>query len=118
MPISFSVSRATQLQTDNDNDGYIDAGDILRHILTLTNTGDTDATGVVVNDTLVGSTETGLMNISPIAFNDSFSAFGNTLLEVGNATSQTGPQSSFNGNILTNDAGALPGDDFTGFSIS
>ena len=37
------------------------------------------------------------INVSPIAFNDSYTAIGNTLLEVGNATSQTGPQKSIAG---------------------
>jgi VCBS repeat-containing protein len=125
MPVSFTLARSTALITDNDNDGYADASDVLRHFLTIHNTGTSDALNVVLNDLLGGSTETGLMNISPIAFNDVFNAVGNTLLEVGNATAQTGPQTSFAGNLLTNDfgsttvgAGALAGDDVTGFTIS
>ncbi len=96
---------------DQDGDGFVDIGDILRHTLVINNTA-TDATNVVVNDPLNGSTLTGNVNVSPLAFNDSFTAVGNTLLEVGNATMQTGPQSSVAGNILTNDVEFL-GDTFT-----
>ena len=97
MPVSFTVNRSTLLHTDNDNDGFADAGDVLRHTLTLTNNGSVgqDALNVVVNDTLVGSTETGLMNISPIAFDDAFTAVGNTTLRVGGAANiGTGPPRS------------------------
>ncbi len=97
--------------SDQDNDGFVDIGDVLRHTLVINNTV-TDAINVVVNDPLNGSTLTGTVNVSPLAFGDSFTAVGNTLLEVGNATVQTGPQSNVAGNILSNDVDFL-GDNFT-----
>jgi len=126
MPVSFTLNRVTELHTDADNDGYADAGDVLRHILTITNTGDTDATSVLLNDLLGGSTETGLMNISPIAFNDAFTAVGNTALRVGGAANiGSGPSSQVVGNLLANDVGSttvgvgiITGDDVTGFTIT
>ena len=125
MPVSFTVNRSTVLRTDLDGDNVADAGDVLRHTLTFTNTGDTDALNVVVNDLLGGSTETGLMNISPIAFNDAFTAVGNTALRVGGAANiGSGPSSQVAGNLLSNDVGstiigvgALAGDDVTGFTL-
>ena len=125
MPVSFTLNRVTELHTDADSDGYADAGDVLRHILTITNTGDTAATSVVLNDLLGGSTETGLMNISPIAFNDAFTAIGNTALRVGGAANiGSGPSSTVAGNLLANDVGsttvgvgALAADDVTGFTL-
>src|SRR4029077_17514021 len=69
MPVNFTIHRSTALKTDFDNDGYADAADVLRHILTITNNG-TAATNVVLGDLLGGSAETGLVNISPIAFDD------------------------------------------------
>ena len=104
MPIT--ATRTTVLRpiagSDQDSDGLVDFGDVLRHTLVISNTG-TDATSVVVNDPLNGSTLTGSVNVSPLAFNDSYTAVGNTLLEVGNATAQTGPQSSVAGSVLSND---------------
>ena len=128
MPVSFTLNRVTSfrpLTGDQDGDGYADAGDVLRHTLTIHNTGDTDALNVVVNDLLGGSTETGLMNISPIAFNDAFTAVGNTALRVGGAANiGSGPSSVVAGNLLANDVGsttvgvgALAADDVTGFTI-
>ena len=126
MAVNFSVfNRTTSLFTDNDGDGYADAGDVLRHILTITNSGTTDATNVVLNDLLGGSTETGLMNISPIAFNDAFTAVGNTALRVGGAANiGSGPSSTVAGNLLSNDVGsntvgpgALAADDRPGFTL-
>src|SRR4051812_10948544 len=125
MPVSFTVNRVTVLHTDNDSDNFADAGDVLRHTVTIHNTGDTDATSVTFNDLLGGSTETGLMNISPIAFNDSFTAVGNTALRVGGAANiGSGPSSTVAGNLLSNDVGsnvvglgALTADDVPGFTL-
>ena len=112
MPVNFSVrTRSTILRNDVDGDNRADAGDILRHTVTITNTG-TDAVDVTINDDLLGSDFTSVLNISPIAFNDAYNVTGNTLFEVGNATAQTGPQQSFAGNLLSNDVEFL-GDTFT-----
>jgi len=134
MAASFMLNRDTDLHTDVDLDGFADSGDTLRTTVTITNTSTEDATSVVFNDLLGGSTETGLMNISPIAMNDSFTAVGNTVLRVGQAGETavgaggnigSGPSSVVTslGNLLTNDVGsttigpgALAGDDVTGFT--
>src|SRR5688500_4855237 len=111
MPVTANRSTTFRpLTGDQDSDGFADAGDVLRHVLTITNTG-TVATSVVLNDLLGGSTETGLMNISPIAFDDAFTAVGNTTLRVGAipgnvANIGTGPSSQVVGNLLTNDVGS------------
>ena len=107
MPITATRSTTFRpLTGDQDGDGYADAGDVLRHTLTLTNTG-TAATGVTVNDLLGGSTETGLVNISPIAFGETFTAVGNTVLRVGGAANNgTGPSSQVAGNLMSNDVGS------------
>ena len=117
MPITATRTTTFKpLTGDQDGDGFVDFGDVLRHTLVISSTG-TDATSVEVNDPLNGSTifdQPGLpdVNVSPLAFNDTFTAVGNTLLEVGNATSQTGPQSTVVGNILSNDVDFF-GDTFT-----
>lgn len=127
MPVSITaVLRSSTLVTDADSDGMADAGDVIRTTLSFTNSGDTDALNVVVNDLLGGLTETGQINISPIAFNDAFTAVGNTVLRVGGAANiGTGPSSVVAGNLLANDVGsttvgvgALAADDFTGFTIN
>ncbi|HYI64425.1 MAG TPA: cadherin domain-containing protein [Allosphingosinicella sp.] len=104
MPITatrFTTFRP--LTGDQDGDGRADAGDVLRHTLTLTNTG-TAATSVTVNDLLGGSTETGLVNVSPIAFDDMFTGvIGNTMHEVDFTSDEAGIHTSFAGTVLTND---------------
>src|SRR6478735_9681752 len=104
MPIT--ATRTTVLRpiagSDQDGDGFIDAGDILRHTLVISNTG-TSATGVVVNDPLNGSTLLGTVNVSPLALDDSFTAVGNTLLVVGGTNLSGGPASVVAGNLFSND---------------
>ena len=90
MTVTFSVTRKTNLFNDLDNDnfqdpgeiafdadeiGVADAGDTLFTRVTITNTGNEDATGVSFYDNFAGSTlVNGTFNVSPIAFNDSFTA--------------------------------------------
>ena len=96
MGVGFDVTRTTVLRTDSDGDGKADPNDVLRTTVTLHNTGDTDATSATYSDLLGGSTLTGVVNVSPIAFNDSFTAVGNTvtgtpdLATTANATSPAG----------------------------
>ena len=94
MVASFTIDRITTLETDNGDAGVADPGDTLRTKVTITNTGDTAATNTTFNDTFFGSTLVGPVNISPIAFNDTFTAVGNTVLRVGGAANiGTGPSS-------------------------
>ncbi|HEX8626499.1 MAG TPA: SdrD B-like domain-containing protein, partial [Allosphingosinicella sp.] len=98
---------------DQDEAGVFDPGDTLYTRITITNSGDQNATGVTIGDNFAGSSiVVGTLNISPIAFNDSFTAVGNTVLRVGTASTNTingGESTLFVGNLLTNDAGDVAG---------
>ena len=113
MAVTFSITRGTTRFHDSDGDGikdpgeldfdfgetgvFTDPGDILYTRITITNTGDQAATGVTISDNFAGTTfvdagnvvsGTPFLNISPIAFNDTFEAIGNTALRVGTANDQ------------------------------
>ena len=105
---TFTANQTITLAGDADGDGVIDPGETVTVTVTLTNnSNNTDASGVEYIQDLVGMTlvnQTGNdINVSPLAFNDSYVAIGNTLLEVGNATGQTGPQSNVAGSLFAND---------------
>lgn len=99
---SLLVNRTSGLFTDVDGDGQIDPGDTLVHTITLVNGIDRDALNVVVSDTVAGSTLSGSVNVSPIAFDDSYNAVGNTLLLAGGA-SGSGPALVASGKLTDND---------------
>src|SRR6186713_6046 len=117
---TLTVTEAIVLLGDTDGDGVIDPGETVRISVHITNNsngvGATDATGLNFSQILNGMTLVNQagndVNVSPIAFNDTYSAVGNTLLEVGNATAQTGPQSSVAGHVTDNDLEFF-GDTFT-----
>jgi uncharacterized delta-60 repeat protein len=100
---TLTLLQTVTLTTDIDLDGRIDFGDTVRVDVQITNNSNvTSATGVSLAETFSGMAD-GTFNISPLAFDDSFAAVGNTLLEVGNATAQTGPQKSVAGSVTAND---------------
>ena len=72
---------------DLDNDLAIDPGETVTTTVTISNTAGPDATGVSFNETLNGMTQVNQtgddINVSPLAFNETYSTFGNTPLEVG-----------------------------------
>src|SRR5262245_59620141 len=117
---TFTANQTTALFTDADLDGLFDPGDVVTTTVVITNNSTAptpvDATGVTFTENLNGMTlvnQTGNdVNVSPLAFNNSYTAIGNTLLEVGSATSQTGPQSSVAGHVTDNDVEFF-GDTFT-----
>ncbi|HEX8449468.1 MAG TPA: hypothetical protein VF652_07745, partial [Allosphingosinicella sp.] len=141
MAVSFTITRNTTRFHDSNGNGVKDAGetdfdtpelgvydpgDILYTRITITNTGDQTATGVTIEDTFTGSSfvdsvgnaSNYFVNISPIAFNDTFQAIGNTVLRVGNAGTLNGGESTtFAGNLISNDVGNLPNDSIAGFKI-
>ncbi|MEA3043358.1 MAG: hypothetical protein QOH47_1196 [Sphingomonadales bacterium] len=119
MPVTLSRVRSINLQVDNDSDGYADAADVIRTTLVITNTGSSNATNLLVNDPISGTTFFGVVNISPLAFNDAFTAVGNTVLRVGGAANVgSGPSSQVAGNLLTNDIGSVSGSDgVPGFTL-
>src|SRR5262245_5851249 len=109
MATTITANQGTVIFNDLDGDGVIDPGETVTTTVTITNTGLENATSVQFDETLDGMTivdQPGAnpnFNISPIAFDDVYTAVGNTLLEVGNATSQTGPQASVAGHVIDND---------------
>ncbi|QAY77379.1 S-layer family protein [Sphingosinicella sp. BN140058] len=126
MAVTFTVTRSTTLFADQDEIGVVDPGDTLRTWIVVTNMSGQPAdlgTGVTIADSFGGSSLiAGTLNVSPIAFNDSFTAVGNTVLRVGGAANiGTGASSVVAGNLLANDIGsgpsAIAGDDAPGFSI-
>ena len=114
MAISVTANESALLTVDTDGDGVADPGETLTFSVTITNTSNAGEilTGVQFEQLLSGVTLVpGTINASPRASNDAFSAVGNTLLEVGNATAQTGPQMSVAGSVTSNDSELL-GDTF------
>ena len=96
---------------DLNSNGLFDPGDTILYSVTLTNTGTVDLTGVTFNDILDGNLTQGAVNASPLAFDDTFSAVANTLLEVG-VTHGAFPAAQVAGSVTANDAEFL-GDTFT-----
>jgi hypothetical protein len=80
MPTTVTITRASQLLVDNDNDNVADSGDIIRTFLHLSNTGAQDALNLSVSDNFTGSTlVAGSIKVTPIAFDDSYTGVtGNT----------------------------------------
>jgi uncharacterized repeat protein (TIGR01451 family) len=102
--------------------GVYDPGDTLYTRVVITNSGDTTATGVTFEDNFAGTTlVSGSLNISPLAFNDAFTAVGNTTLRVGGAVNIGGsdnPSLRVAGNLLSNDVGSIGGDQVPGFQLT
>ena len=116
--MAITATQTTVLFNDLDGDGIIDAadpinlvpttGDTVRTTVVITNASGPDATGVFFVENgdghLNGMTQVGNINVSPIAFNDTFNnAVGNTLFVVGTVSGATGPQANVAGNVLAND---------------
>ena len=126
MAANLIVTRTTSFFNDQDEGGIFDWGDTLYTRVTITNNGDANATDVTFEDNFAGTTMVaGTLNISPIAFNDSYTAVANTVLRVGTGNTIGGGESTFvAGNLLTNDRGSgtvgtgtITGDSITGFQI-
>ncbi|MBC7964319.1 MAG: cadherin-like domain-containing protein, partial [Fuerstia sp.] len=82
--VTIGSTNVDALLTDVDGDGLADPGDTLQHTVTITNSGNMDATGVNLNvnedsnTTLVG----GSIRITPIAFDDAYALTGNTPITI------------------------------------
>jgi len=87
---TFSANQTTNLLIDTDLDTVIDPGETVVTTVTITNNSTTptpvDATGVSFTETLAGMTLVSQMgadvNVSPLAFNDSYNVIGNTTFTV------------------------------------
>ena len=82
---TFTATQSTTLTTDVDGDGVVDPGDTVTTSVTIVNTSAIDnAPNVSFNETLSGMTLVGgSIHVTPIAFDDSFSAIGNVVLTIG-----------------------------------
>jgi uncharacterized repeat protein (TIGR01451 family) len=97
-------------------------GDTIRYNIVITSTGTNDATGVIFSDTvdvhtaLVG----GSLHASPLAFDETFSAVGNTKLYVGTTAPAGEPavQLSSAYGLLANDFALTDSISLTGFTQS
>lgn len=83
VPILTST-KADQLLIDGDSDSFADPGDTLRYTVTLTNSGDMDASTVSFSDTIDTNTTLvpGSVKSSPIGRNDNYEALGNVSINV------------------------------------
>src|SRR3954468_6676505 len=88
MANTLSATQFTTLVVDVDGDGVIDPGDTVILSTTVTNDslpadGSVDATGVQVFEDLTGMTPiANTINVSPLAFDDTYNAVGNVPLSV------------------------------------
>ncbi|HEX9987952.1 MAG TPA: Ig-like domain-containing protein [Chloroflexia bacterium] len=112
--VNIVATKRDALQTDVDGDGKADPGDTLRYTVGITNTGTTSATLAAFNDTLDANTSlvAGSVKVSPLAFDDSFSTVGHTLLVVGVAAPASTPAVQVGGSLFSNDTEFL-GDTFS-----
>jgi Domain of unknown function (DUF4347)/SdrD B-like domain/Bacterial Ig domain len=104
---TFTATQSTVLTTDVDGDGVVDPGDTVTTTVTITNTStNTDATGVSFDETLDRMTlVNGTLNVSPLAFNDSYNAIGNVVTTVNAANGVLANDHEFLGaNISANPA--------------
>jgi uncharacterized repeat protein (TIGR01451 family) len=110
---AISASKRDVLQIDVNGNSQANPGDTIRYTVHITNTGPDPATGVAFNDTIDANTTliAGSVNVSPLARDDSYTAVGNTLLEVG-VTASGFPAVTAAGSVLDNDSEFL-GDTFT-----
>ena len=81
----LTATKTDALQTDADGSGGVTPGDTLRYTINIQNTGNTDATNSVFNDTIDNNTSfvPGSLQTTPLARNDSgYSTVGNVQLTV------------------------------------
>src|SRR5512138_1301906 len=80
----ITAAKTDALQTDADSSGSATPGDTLRYTITIQNTGNSDATNSVFNDTIDNNTSfvSGSLQTTPLARDDSYSTVGNVQLNV------------------------------------
>jgi uncharacterized repeat protein (TIGR01451 family) len=82
--VNITAIKTDALLADTDGDTRADPGDTLRYTVVVGNSGDTDATAVVFNDTIDDNTVfvPGSLRTTPLARKDSYGTVGNVLLSV------------------------------------
>ena len=116
---NLTMTKVDTLKTDVDADGFADPGDTIHYTVRLTNTGGVAFSNTVFTDTIDANTALvgGSVNVSPLAFDDSYDTIGNTLLRVG-GSSTAGPEVFVAGGSVTSNDVEFLGDSFTISSFS
>jgi hypothetical protein len=127
----ITATKTDALVVDNNNDNVANPGDTLRYTVVISNTGSTDATGVMFNDTVDNNTTLvpGSVTVTPVAIDDSYTANGNVRISVpapgvlgndsdaeGDSFTASGPATSVNGgNVAVNANGSFTYNPAPGF---
>lgn len=117
---------------DPDGNGKAEPGNTISYSVTISNTGDMPATGVVFNDTVDPNTTLvpGSINVSPNAVNDTYNTIGNVQIslaapgllsndtdpENGALAASGGTTSTQGGNVVINANGSFTYDPPVGFT--
>ncbi len=103
---SITASKVYSLAVDVNGNTRANPGDTLGYTIAITNAaGGSNALGMNFNDTLDPHTTlvAGSVHASPLAFDDSYTAVGNTLLAVGVTPPAGTPAVQVAGSVLNND---------------
>jgi uncharacterized repeat protein (TIGR01451 family) len=105
---ALTATKKDALLIDNNSDGIANPGETIKYTVTITNSGTTDATGVVFNDTPDANTTlvNGSVTSTPIAVDDSYTATGNVRISVP-APGLLGNDEDPEGDTLTASDGSL-----------
>ncbi|MDY6950284.1 MAG: Ig-like domain-containing protein [Thermodesulfobacteriota bacterium] len=89
--------------TKEDSPGSVEPGDTVTYTVTITNTGDEDATGVAFDDTIDGKTTLtpGSIKTTPLARNDTYDALGNVGITVPAGSGVLGNDTDLDGGTVT-----------------
>ncbi|HKO96858.1 MAG TPA: Ig-like domain-containing protein [Pyrinomonadaceae bacterium] len=103
----ITATKTDALFVDVNNDNIANPGDTIKYTVVITNSGTSDATGVMFSDTPDANTTVvpGSTTTTPIAIDDSYTATGNVRINVA-APGVLGNDSDADGNTFTASAGA------------
>ncbi len=103
----ITATKTDLLLVDVNNDNIANPGDTMSYTVVITNSGSTDATGVMFNDTPDANTTLvpGSVTTTPIAIDDSYTATGNVRIQCPGA-GVLGNDSDADGDTFTASAGA------------
>jgi uncharacterized repeat protein (TIGR01451 family) len=102
-PVIPAPTQRDQLVSDADHDGLADPGDTLRFTVTITNSGNTAATGVQFSEDLSTALTLvpGSLNSSPLAMNDAYTFIGNTPIDINAANGLLANDFDLDGDALS-----------------